>query len=403
MTSSLNHTSKEKFYDNCFVISIFSMMGILVALPYQNTALISLCTYVIAICAVVMCAAYYIENFKYVARHEFSLLILALVCVLSISLSNSDIRTNVVEAACFLEIPMFMLCGKGIKSKRPAKTFLWGQYILSFFYLYLSLTSKSHYFVHEKYGPTSIEELTLAYRNPNETSMYLFACFLSLIVAFLTYKRFSLRVMFGVNAVFVFRMIWMTQSRAGIVSSVLAIFALVLFKIVPVSRVVTKLAIAIPWVMVAIIYFFNEKLVEINFLGSSVETGRLSIFDKVFANMTFKKLLFGDFAAHSFDNLHNVYISVFGTIGIFGVILYASYLSSVLISQSNRSAVTASEKMAYFGVLLLMVYSSVEATFFVGGSAFAMCFIGVYTCFVSGEIESSDEDEEVIEDRRYYV
>ncbi len=402
MTASLKQTNKSKFYDNCFVISIFSMMGILLALPYQNNSLISLGTYVIAFCAILMGAWYYLEHFKYLSRHELSLLFLALVCVVALFFSHSDLRTNIVETACFLEIPMFMLCGKEIKTKRPAKTFLWVQYILSFYYIFLSLTSKAHYYVHSRYGATSIEELTLAYRNPNETSMYLFACFLSLLIAFLSYRRFVLRLMFSVNAVLIFRLIWMTQSRAGIVSAILTIVALVLYKVIPVSSFVTKAAIAIPWVMVAIIYFFNEQLVEINFLGSSVETGRLGVFDQVFGSLNLKKILFGDFATHSFDNLHNVYISVFGTIGIFGVILYASYLSSVLISQSQRDVHNASEKMSYLGVLLMVVYSSVEATFFVGGSAFAMCFIGAYSCFVLGDI-SQEEDERVNEIRRYSI
>ena len=391
MTASLKQTDKSKFYDNCFVISIFSMMGILLALPYQNNGLISLCTYVIAICAVIMCAVYFLENFEYVARHEFAVLFLALVCLVAIFLSHSDFRGNIVAAACFLEIPIFMLCGKEIKSKRPAKTFLWVQYILSLYYLNLSLTDKAYYYNHGIYGATTLEELTLSYRNPNETAMYLFACFLSLLIAFLTYKHFVLRLMFGVNAVLIFRLIWMTESRAAIVSAVLALIALVLYRVIPVSSFVTKVAIAIPWVMVAIIYFFNDQLVDMNFLGSSVETGRINVFDKVFSSLNLKKILFGDFATHSFNNLHNVYISIFGTIGIFGVILYSSYLSSVLISQSQRDVYNPSMKMAYVGVLLMVVYASVEAAYFVGGSAYAMCFIGIYTCFVLDENVSHEE------------
>ena len=400
MTPYSKQTEKSSFYDICFIISIFAMVGILLALPYQNNRIVSLGTYVIAGCAFIMCIRYFFEHLQYVSRIDISLFALVLVCIIAMLFSHSDFKANIVSAACFLEIPMFILCCKETKSKNPAKVFLWAQYIMSFYYLYLSRGSKAYYYK-GLYGDTTIDELTLAYRNPNETSMYLFACFLSLLIAFFFYKRFILKLMFGANAVMVFKLVWLTQSRAGIVSCVLAIIAFVLIKIIPVNSFVTKLAIAVPWIMVAIIYFFNEKLVEINFLGSSVETGRINVFDKVLGNLNFIKFLFGDFATHSFDNLHNVYISIFGTIGIFGVILYSSYLSNALISSSDKTVDNLSDKMAYLCVLLMVVYSSVEAALFVAGSAYAMCFVGVYACFVLEDKSRYDNNEKGYDDRGY--
>ncbi len=380
MTSSKQST-KSSFYDVCFTISIFAMMGILLALPYQNNRLISFGTYAIAGCAVIMCARYFIEHLQYVPSEEIAFWGLAVICVISVLVARAVSFASIVSVICFLEIPMFMLCAKETMTKKPAIIFLWVQYILSFYYIYLSRTDKANYYI-GFYGTSTIDELTLGYRNPNETAMYLFTCFLSLLIAFLFYKRFILRLMFGINAVMIFRLVWLTESRAGIVSCILVIIAIFLIKWVPVGKFVTKIAIAVPWVMVAAIYFFNDALVDIHFLGSSVETGRINVFDQVFKNINFFKFLFGDFLRHTFDNLHNVYISIFGTIGIFGVLLYSSYLSNSLLSQSNRTIHNISEKMAYVGILLFVIYSSVEATFFVGGSAFAMCFIGVYSFFI---------------------
>lgn len=392
MTPFLKEKKKSNFYDNCFIISIFAMLAILLALPYQNNGIISLGTYAIAGCSVFMCIKYFLEHFNYSMRREMPFLSLVCVCVVAVIFSPADIKTNLVVIICFLEIPMFLLCGKEIKTKLPAKIFLWVQYALSFYYLHLSLTDKAYYFK-TSFGETELEELTLAYHNPNETAMYLFACFLSLLIAILFYKRLILRILFGVNAVLIFILVWLTQSRAGMLSCILAVVAFAFIKKIKVSSFIAKIAIAIPWVMVAAIYFFNEQLAEINFLGSSFETGRINVFEQVFSQLDVGRFLFGDFAVHRFDNLHNVYISVFGTIGIFGVIIYALYLSNMLITQSGRTIHNFSEKMAFYGMLLMVIYASVEATFFVGGSAYAMCFIGIYISSVFG-IDVSDDGSE---------
>lgn len=399
MTSSKQST-KSSFYDICFTISIFAMMGILLALPYKNNSLISLGTYTIAGCAVVMFVRYFIDHLQYVPWEEIVFVGLAVICVIAVLVDRAVSFASLVSVICFLEIPMFMLCAKETMTKKPAIIFLWVQYILSFYYIYLSRTDKANYYV-GFYGTTTIDELTLGYHNPNETAMYLFTCFLSLLIAFLFYKRFILRLMFGINAVMIFRLVWLTESRAGIVSCALAVVAFILIKLIPVGKFVTKIAIVVPWLMVAAIYFFNDKLVEIEFLGSSVETGRINVFDQVFKGINFFEFLFGDFLKHTFDNLHNIYISIFGTIGIFGVLLYSSYLSNSLLSQSNRTIHDISEKMAYVGILLFVIYSSVEATFFVGGSAFAMCFIGVYACFMFGDGVSKEVYKSTLEGRRY--
>ena len=389
MTSSKQST-KSSFYDICFTISIFAMMGILLALPYQNNSLISLGTYTIAGCAVVMFVRYFIDHLQYVPWEEIVFVGLAVMCVIAVLVDRAVSFASLVSVICFLEIPMFMLCAKETMTKKPAIIFLWVQYILSFYYIYLSRTDKANYYI-GFYGTTTIDELTLGYHNPNETAMYLFTCFLSLLIAFLFYKRFILRLMFGINAVMIFRLVWLTESRAGIVSCALAVVAFILIKLIPVGKFVTKIAIAVPWLMVAAIYFFNDALVEIEFLGSSVETGRIDVFQNALKGMNFFRFLFGNFSI-SFNNMHNVYITVFATIGIFGVILYSSYLSNSLISQSDKVVNNLSEKMAYVGVLLFVIYSSVEAAMMVSGSAYAVCFTGIYVYF-SYDQDESEEDE----------
>ncbi|MEE0929160.1 MAG: hypothetical protein UIG59_08200 [Acutalibacteraceae bacterium] len=310
-----------------------------------------------------------------------ALILLIVICVMALLFSHSNIGQNLIDLMCFLEIPIFMLCGKEISSKNTPKVFLWLQYALSFYYIYLSGTDKAYCF-NGKYGVIYLEELTLSYRNPNETAIYLLVCFITLLVAITTYKKLILKLMFAINAGFIFYLVWLTICRAGIVVCVLAVIGLLFLKVFPIKRIITRIALIIPIIMVAVIYLFNDELVEMQFLGSSVDTNRIGVYEQVFSNLQLHEIFLGDFATHSFGNLHNAYISIFGTIGIFGVIIYAYFMYHTLMSHTKSLEYNMSQKMAYIGILLIIIHSAVEAAFFIGGSAYAMGFICLYTLFV---------------------
>lgn len=376
MTFSHKNSKTYNLYDICIVISAVAMVGILIAIPYQISSVMSLGTYIIAICAAIMYGKHIAENLHQMPYQGIILILLIIVCFFAVLISHENLKNDIVSAICFLEIPIFMLCGKQILSKRSTEVFLWLQYILSFYYLFLSTTNMAHYF-EGPYGVTVIDELTLAYHNPNEASMYLTACFLTLLVAITTYKKLMFKILFGINAILIFALVWQTGSRAGILVCIMAIACIIFAKKIPVKRYMTRIALATPLIMIILILLFNDKMVEWQILGSSVDTGRIHIFNRVFNNLEFHEFLLGDFATHNFNNLHNIYISIFGTIGIFGVVLYAIYMNNMLTPhQQGRYSLV--QKMAYLGALLLIIYSSVESAIFTGGSAFAMCFIGLY-------------------------
>lgn len=375
MISTSKRTSTNDVYDIGFIVSAIAMAGILLAMPYQISSVISLGTYAIAGCAVIMYIKYVIDHMNRMVFLGVILFFLIAICFLTVFVSHKDLKSDMVSAICFLEIPMFMLCGKEIKSKHSVKIFIWIQYILSFYYLYLSTTNKAHYF-EGSYGTAYLNELTLSYHNPNEASMYLTACLLTLLVAIILYKNILLKILFGVNAGIVLGLVFLTRSRAGMLVCIAVCILLIFLKKIPVTRMVTRLAFAAPLVMVILIYFFNDKMVEWQIFGSSVETGRINVFNQVFNNLEFHEFFLGDFGNLAFNNLHNIYISVFGTIGIIGFILYVAYMYNMFIRHQEDN--NYAQKLAYIGILLLVIYSSVESTFFTGGSAFAMCFMGLY-------------------------
>ena len=155
-----------------------------------------------------------------------------------------------------------------------------------------------------------------------------------------------------------------------------------MYKLIPVNKLITRIALAAPLIMAFLIYFFSEELSQVQVFGSSFETNRKGVFDQVFEHLELYEVFSGDYQTHLFDNLHNVYISIFATIGIFGVIFYILFFDALLVKLSEKDKAIPYQKMAYLFVLMLIIYSSVEAALFVSGSAFAMNFICVFLLFV---------------------
>ena len=392
MESLTKQKNKFNLYDVCFIISALAGAGILIAMPYKETTIMSLGTYTIAICAVLMYVKRFSNYLHHMSHQDLAVLLLVFVCLTAVGFSHSDIKTNFINLLCFLEIPIFMLCAKNFNSKRTLEFFLWVQYILSFYYLYLSQTDKAYLF-EGKYDIMQLEELTLSYNNPNEAAMYLTACFVALLIAVVTYKKIILKLMFLINATIVAYLVWLTGARVGVVVCALVAMCLVFIKKIKIKKAITRIILLIPMIMIILIYSYNDQLVNLQLLGSSVETGRINVFEYVFSDLDFREIFFGDFATHSFANFHNIYVTIFGTIGIFGVTIYAFFLDHSLISQQKNVDYSLAQKMAYIGVLSFVIYSSVEATLFTGGSAFAMCFIGVFVSFAF----QSQKTEEFVE------
>ena len=241
-----------------------------------------------------------------------------------------------------------------------------------------------------------MEELTLSYHNPNEASMYLTCCLFVLMIGITFYKQIWIKVLFAVNAIYMVYLINLTQSRAGIISALIAIIMFVCNKWIKINKIFTRIALVIPLVMAVLIYFFNEQLTEIKILGESMETGRKGVFEQLFSVLEFTEIFTGDFATHPFDNFHNVYISIFATIGIFGVLCYVFYFEKTLFLIAEKKDLTSYSKAACIGVLTLLVYSSVEATIFTGGSAYAMCFVGIYVFAIANWSTTNKQKKEIL-------
>lgn len=353
---------------------IFSLFLILVCEPFGLSSILSLGVWIAFISTILVLIVSIVEGRIYKSPITVFTVLVLIISVFSIIISNQLSYKSIVSLLSFLEIPLFILSLNTISSVKIEKIIYKSFIVISIFLIILSFLPVAHIF-ENIYGVSYLDFLTLGYGNPNKTGMILFGCF-AVLISYINYETKTIRKIFVLaDAVYISLMIFWTQSRASIVITVL----LIIFSFISnkkIIRIICNICYIAPIVFAPIFIFFPKQLMQSYFLGETLDTGRLSIYLNVFNNMNIKNFLIGNYA-YQFGNLHNLYISVFATIGILGVILFALLYFNILkkISCSYHSA---SNKIALLAFSLFLLHSSVEAAMFLSGSSYAAIIILLY-------------------------
>lgn len=119
------------------------------------------------------------------------------------------------------------------------------------------------------------------------------------------------------------------------------------------------------------------------FLGDVFDTGRLLIYSDVLHSMDLKSFFLGQYS-YRFSNLHNLYVSLFATVGLLGTVVFAG-LYFFVNKQLSRAYKTNPAKVAYIAICLYMFHASVESAMFLLGSVYAAIIISLYILCINKE------------------
>ena len=125
---------------------------------------------------------------------------------------------------------------------------------------------------------------------------------------------------------------------------------------------------------------------NVAFLGENIYTGREEMYVEQMSNLKgVWQWLFGDLYAGSFTNYHNGILSVLVSTGLCGLIVFLIiWLKKLLPRVVNYNKVSY---VAVCALIVLIVYSSFEAAFFLGTIPYG---IMVVTLFVFSRYEEAD-------------
>ncbi len=366
-------TNKSRYF------ALTAMILILVAQPWGQTALMSIGTWMIFFAAFYdMMKAFRMRFTRPSAIVLFGILILSFLSLVAVA---GFTYKSFVALFCFWEIPIFLQ----FSTKNITRSFVKKLYYvflgLAVYYLLLALSPIAFNY-NGPYGIRQISSLTLGYSNPNQTGMYLLICFFILISAISFFEETKWKLIYGAASIVLLVLIVLTDSRACTLLACGYTLYYVFFRKnswPALTAILTKLAFIIPIAIFVFIMFFQQASQKIQILGEVFDTGRFSIYTNVFENYNIIRFILGSFTQYRFDNLHNAYLSVFATSGIFVTIFFVLFLRGRFL-EIHKSVTRCHQQLAYIGLLMLIVHMSIEAAFFTAGSVYAisvMCLVWI--------------------------
>ncbi len=378
--------------------ALFGMFIILLFHPWSNTAVMSAGTWIIFFSA--FFNLFQVISGKFSKRSSITLLFMLALSFLSVVASMKISYEALVSLFCFWEIPVFW----GASTHEVNRAFKKHMYIvfliLSVYYIYLSFSSVSHKYI-GPYGEVIHDALTLGYNNPNQTGMYLLVCFFVLLSATAFFEKKLIKQIFFIVAILELFVIWGTKSRTCIILAMIYLLYYLFFSKntrIFLSSSFVQIIVFIPIIMFLFLMFFQQVYENFIVMGEAFDTGRFSIYTRVFRNYSIIDFLFGDFSRYRFDNLHNGYLSIMATVGVPSMVLFISLLYQKTTALLNYIS-QRHQRLAYIGLLFLIMHMAFEAAFFTAGSVYAVSVL--ILVWLSNETqESEDKDEDITYQRQ---
>ena len=168
-------------------------------------------------------------------------------------------------------------------------------------------------------------------------------------------------------------MILLTQSRTCILLSIFIFLAYLCPKLLKISNKWIILAFALPFLSMIFQILFPDFFENIKILGESADTGRINLWLAFYNSTSFFDLVFGDISTYGGANMHNSYLSIIASFGIIVLIFFIIFLKksySYYYKLLQRDGPN-SQKIAFWGMLCVIVHGCSEATFLVSGAVFA--------------------------------
>ena len=364
----------------CLVIQLY-------AIPFKRTSLMSLANQGL-LWSWVLGAGYLIvkkmtKSIPFQLIHVLSLVVFVIFsCAASFIQGGATAKENITAMLNFLVLPiMFLYCALFGISDHAKKIALITNFVLSLLFIYLFNSDKAYLYPTKYDFEHQINAATLGYPNPNQTAMYLFVCTVNLFISFLYVKKKPIKCLLILDLVYVAYIMYQTESRTAVLVLCLVIALAVLMLYRPIPKVWVKLVLLIPFLYVLFAQFWAGVFEGVTFMGQDVLTGREQIYNQYFSLLTPFTFFLGNFTVFQFDNLHNGYLSIAATSGIFALVSFIFMLNHEITRSYQYSEFSKVEKAGFAGFLGVVLYSCTEAAMFVGGSTYAFLILTIYLIF----------------------
>ena len=102
----------------------------------------------------------------------------------------------------------------------------------------------------------------------------------------------------------------------------------------------------------------------------------------------------------AFDNLHNGYLAIAASAGLFTCVYYSRFLTHCVLKSMPISGTPNYERVAFVGFLCLILHTGAEASYLTGGVNYAFLVFSIFALFAkpyptvnsTGEVQYENSD-----------
>jgi len=295
--------------------------------------------------------------------------------------NRAQLGSNAVSSLNFLILPI-MLVYTALYSIPPKArlAIMLTNIALSFVFIQLYHSGFRHW-AEDAYGEYTSTAVTLGYSNPNQTALFLLSCFIGLVVGVFYFKTQTVKCLLCIDALYIAWILYGTESRTTFLAVLLFLGMIVAKRLWGWSKKWTNVAVLIPLGYAVLALFFIAYFGGVELWGESFFNGREDIYQQYLDNLSVVNFIFGDFNEFKFSNLHNGYVSVAATAGVFTVWFFIKLIKKSMDSNFETAMSGGYSSVAFFGMLCIILCSSTEAAYFVGGSTYAFLVFTIFAMF----------------------
>ena len=377
-------------YSSIAYIAVFCQLLTWIGRPMDINILVSISVAATTIAAAIALVFIYMDKGGIAHKaNDFPFLVcLFLLVALCAVLSHPVNLTLLKKLFVFFQLPILMMVAKRGQTGRVRDVI----YSVNAFYpvlcLYYYTSSFSHRYI-GRYGETAIDELTLGFANPNETAIYLMLCAFFLWAAFFRYKSLGKRIFLLVEFLWILFLVYQTECRAVAVVLIAVVFGTLAWKKMCLTKKFMRIAF-ISAALLAVALSFLPNVGKLVFMGDALDTGRTSIFAGYIRGLSFMSFLWGDFETYPLNNMHNAFLSLLASFGIFAAIAcwffyYRGYVSICAGKPNNME-----QKVLQLSSIAIVFHSAVESSLLTSGAIYAVSSFLVLFMAFGTEVEKSE-------------
>lgn len=231
---------------------------------------------------------------------------------------------------------------------------------------------------------------TLGLGNPNGVSFEVLFSIAMLCLATFSQKKIILKIM-NISLIAILILILLMLSSRTAVFCFLILMILLIFRFKRIGKFIPHFVLFIPVIAIVFQISLGNSDLDYQVLGKAISTGRNSIYHSLFESVKENPwlYLFGNMCEYRFSNLHNGIITIFSSLGIFGLIVYL-YFWFKQISFLKSIAHTKVQTIAFFTILVFIIHSSSETLSIIGTVPHSL-FMLIFTKIAKGDITLKNE------------